>query len=52
MSEHLKEELLELMKSVRELAYGVMLQVGTDTATKVIIATSKVEEALKTKGAN
>jgi hypothetical protein len=48
MNEHLKQELIQLMEALRELAYGCMLQVGQDTATKVIVATGKVEEALRT----
>ena len=51
MSEELRKELILLMDSISELAYGVMLTVGQDTATKVIVETNKVKSLLKVEGA-
>ena len=46
MDEHLKDDLVELMRALQELAYGVMLTTGQVTATKVISAAAKVEATI------
>ena len=48
MNENTKQELIKLMDALIQLAYGVMLQTGQETATQVVVAAGKVKEALKT----
>jgi hypothetical protein len=48
MNENTKQELIKLMDTLIQLAYGVMLQTGQETATQVVVAAGKVKEALKT----
>jgi len=46
MTKEERIEMIELMDALTELSYGVMLQVGVVTATKVISAAQKLKISL------
>ena len=47
MTKEERIEMIELMDALTELSYGVMLQVGTQTATKLVSAAQKLKCSLE-----